>query len=371
MNGREDCGKLEGDGKDDKKERINRWVFDGMGGNGTTLECTPPPPPSTSSCEIPTTGADVNFTYTVTNTGPATATNLTVTDDRCAPVAGSPIVSLAPGESTTLTCTAPVDATAVDRVVVSGGPSCSGTTNVATITRCVLGYPYTSSNPRTNVAFNESEVLRAFGPSVAGPTDRIHAFYNDEHALLLGVSTSSFPVSAFTPPAGKLASFVLDPKIGDPTATDPSGRPFFPALFLTDITADPDVICTRADTVTPSRCHDWQFGGTPILPDAVFGTWKSAFRSGTSIVTANDPAKNNYVLDGSGTCTASSDACPDLVPAGLVNQGYGAEVRWDASSLGLLPGHVYRMQFMVHDGDQNKAGGDVGQGCATMFMPAN
>ena len=54
----------------------------------------------------------------------------------------------------------------------------------------------------------------------------------------------------------------------------------------------------------------------------------------------------------------------------MVNQGYGAEVRWDVSSLGLLPGHVYRMQFMVHDGDQNKAGGDVGQGCATVFMPA-
>ena len=124
------------------------------------------------------------------------------------------------------------------------------------------------------------------------------------------------------------------------------------------------------DTVTPSRCRDWQFGGTPILPDAVFGTWKSAFRSGTSIITATDPAKNNYVLDGSGTCSAASDTCPDLVPAGLINQGYGTEVRWDMSSLGLLPGHVYRLQFMVHDGDQNKAGGDVGQGCATMFMPA-
>jgi hypothetical protein len=31
-------------------------------------------------------------------------------------------------------------------------------------------------------------------------------------------------------------------------------------------------------------------------------------------------------------------------------------------------GHAYRVQFMVHDGDQNKVGGDVGQGCATVVI---
>src|SRR5882762_7441595 len=46
--------------------------------------------------------------------------------------------------------------------------------------------------------------------------------------------------------------------------------------------------------------------------------------------------------------------------------GYGAEVRWEVSQLGLLAGHTYRMYFMVHDGDQNKAGGDAGQGCAIL-----
>ena len=49
--------------------------------------------------------------------------------------------------------------------------------------------------------------------------------------------------------------------------------------------------------------------------------------------------------------------------------GYGSDLRWDVSALGLVPGHVYRMQFMVHDGDQNKAGRGVGQGCATVFIP--
>src|SRR5207247_1683908 len=133
MNGREDCGKPEGDGKDDKKGFINQWVFDGIGGNGVTLECTPEPPPSTSSCEVPASGATVTFTYTVTNTGPVTATNLTVADDRCAPVVGSPITSLPPGASTSLTCTAAVDGTAVNAVTVTGGATCSASAKVATI----------------------------------------------------------------------------------------------------------------------------------------------------------------------------------------------------------------------------------------------
>src|SRR6185503_9480843 len=68
-----------------------------------------------------------------------------------------------------------------------------------------------------------------------------------------------------------------------------------------------------------------------------------------------DPAKNNWDLDGG-----------DAAPSGLVNQGYGTEVRWDVERLGLVMGRTYRLYFMIHDGDQNKEGGDVGQGCATL-----
>src|SRR5262249_35978703 len=73
-----------------------------------------------------------------------------------------------------------------------------------------------------------------------------------------------------------------------------------------------------------------------------------------------DPAKNDWNLDGG-----------DAVPPRLENQGYGAEVRWDVSLLGLQPGRIYRLYFMVHDGDQNKDGGDVGQGCAIVTMNTN
>ena len=63
-----------------------------------------------------------------------------------------------------------------------------------------------------------------------------------------------------------------------------------------------------------------------------------------------------------------SETCPDPVPSEAANLGYVSEARWDVSSLGLTTGHVYRAQFMVHDGDQNKTGGDVGEGCATIFI---
>ena len=74
-------------------------------------------------------------------------------------------------------------------------------------------------------------------------------------------------------------------------------------------------------------------------------------------------SKNNWNLG------AGSDTPPGGFGA-LSNEGYGAEARWNVSDLGLQPGHAYRLQFMVHDGDQNKAGGDSGQGCLTVVMPA-
>jgi hypothetical protein len=157
------------------------------------------------------------------------------------------------------------------------------------------------------------------------------------------------------------------PQVGCPTCTgdqadvDVSGRPIFPALFVTDIT-----------TNSSNTSGDWQNGGTAIPPDAVFGTWKAAVKTVDKTKTPNvitvtpdaDPAKNNYNL-GPGS---------DPVPAGLVNQGYGAEARWAVSNLTyqgnpLVGGHTYRLYFMVHDGDQNKAGGDSGQACVTITMP--
>jgi hypothetical protein len=234
--------------------------------------------------------------------------------------------------------------------------------------------------------FNESEVLRAFSPVgsfTAAPGATIKVWYNDEHALVLGVRrvivktptdamTTDFTVaplcstpiagcSAFNPAVGTRA---LD---GDQAGTDTSActgspdlcdRPMFPSLFITDITDDPN-----------SKAGDWQSGGTPIPPHAVFGTWKGAVRTvdktrSPAVITVTpdpDPAKNGFSLDGG-----------DPAPAGLKDEGYGAEVRWDVDTLvrqgKMAVGRSYRLEFMVHDGDQNKTGGDSGEDCVNVSL---
>ena len=232
-----------------------------------------------------------------------------------------------------------------------------GVANVA-LTDC--GYPYTSSNPLTSVIFNENEVLRAIVPAGALPLASVRVFYNDEHALTLGVrsvavktasgtTATDYPVSSLTSDPGSVtnAQTGTDQLTGEQSGLDQSLRPMWPVLFVTDVTSDPT-----------SRSGDWQMGGRPYSPSAVFGSWKAAVRTVDTTVSSGavaiapdaDPAKNDWNL-GTGS---------DPVPTGLTNEGFGAEVRWDVS---LTPGHSYRFQAMVHDGDQNKVGGDSGEAC--------
>jgi hypothetical protein len=291
-----------------------------------------------SPIQTTTTAADGSYTFT----GLPAATNYSVsapsTVDRFSRTTTSPLtVNLATGANVTN---------------VNFGYS---------LGQCALGYPFTSSNPLTSVVFNENTFLRTFAPSVARAGDTIKVWANDEHAMTLGVrqisvktatgtTTANYPMS----PLPASPSAALSPLVGstiasgDQAGTDPAGRPMYPALFITDITLDPT-----------SMAGDWQYGGTPIAPAAVFGTWKGAAKlidkvANTVTVTPDaDVTKNNWNL-GPGS---------DAVPGTFSNEGYGTEVRWNVNDLPLVPGHFYRLQFMVHDGDQNKSGGDVGQAC--------
>lgn len=230
------------------------------------------------------------------------------------------------------------------------------------------GYPYASSNPLTNIVFNENEVLAAIVPT-GGSLATVRVFYGDEHALTLGVSsvtvnsasgstTTTYPVTPLATDPGAVTypqtgSNVL---VGDQAGLDPSARPMWPALFITDITNDPN-----------NRAGDWQQGGRPYNPNAIFGTWKAAARTIDATVTphvatitpAADPAKNVWNLG------AGADAVPTSLKK---NEGYGAEVVWQ---LALIPGHSYRVQAMVHDGDQNKVGGDCGEACVVYCAGGN
>jgi len=258
-------------------------------------------------------------------------------------------------------CNAKTGSCSPGSVEVGAGGSDSGDTPTAckpgvvgaVITEC--GYPFASANPLTDILFNESSVLAAIVPSGGYPLASVQLFYNDEHAMTLGVReadingvSTAFPISPLT----RSPDIVDAPETGTNLITgqlagvDPVGRPMWPALFITDITSDAKAVA-----------GDWQWGGVPVNPTYVAGTWKGAVRTvnttGASITPDADPTKNglNY---GNGHMAA----------AGAITkaESYGAEVRWD---IRLEPGHNYRFQVMVHDGDQNKIGGDAGEACVT------
>jgi hypothetical protein len=264
------------------------------------------------------------------------------------------------------TWTVTPDTTASKPKKGEGGASGTGGSMTATCTPGVVGavvtdcgYPYASSNPLTSVEFNESEVLRAIRPSIDASGGIVSLLYGDEHAMTLGVrqvvvtgptgaATTDFPVS----PLRSSPDSVLNPQtgtnalVGDQSGLDPSLRPLWPVLYVTDTTNDPT-----------NRAGDWQMGGRPLNPNAVFGTWKSAVRTvdkttsppTVSVTPDADPAKNDWNL-----------IVNDPVPADIKNEGWSAEVRWGVI---FQPGHSYRLQVIVHDGDQNKVGGDCGEAC--------
>jgi hypothetical protein len=215
------------------------------------------------------------------------------------------------------------------------------------------GYPSTD--------FNESTTLCGINAVGGGSQPAvIQVFYSDEHALTLGCDTPTNPVSPL-PGVPGAASF---PQTGDPACVDNVMRPLRPVLFITDITADPT--CTAGDL---------QKGGKAYDPVAVFGTWKSATEGANNQGTPvqADPMQNMWNLGpGADTISASVMACTLNNNGGTTfggrtggrtggAQGFGAELRFE---VGLISGHSYRFQAIVHDGDQTR-GGDSGEACAT------
>ena len=228
---------------------------------------------------------------------------------------------------------------------------------------CVLSYPDNSS-ARSSIAFNESEVLSAFGRG----NGQIRAWYTDEHALTLGVrqlfvdNKTGADVTTnytFAGMSGNPASATGNPVAygstltsGEGAAVDPSGRPLFPAMFVTDLTANG----------MSSRAGDWQQGGVALAPNALYGTWKAAVEKVNKTVT---PAVTTITPDADPKVNHKNVGPGGInPPLSVQDQGYSTEIVWNVANIpGYDPTHTYRVQFMVHDGDQNKAGGDVGQAC--------
>jgi uncharacterized repeat protein (TIGR01451 family) len=301
------------------------------------------------------TGGSVSWSVGAIAAGASGTVTFKVTLDPVFPVGTTTVSNSAIVKSTEIP--SPVPSNVVTTAV-------SGSSTAA----CSIGYPFVSSNPRTNIAFNENDILRGFMRATATDgTETIRLWYSDEHGMALGarqvsIKTASgttvqtYPLSAMLMNPGS----AINPAFGATAAqggVDPAGRPLYPSLFITDVTGN-----------STDVSGDWQSGGSPVGPHAVFGVWKGMVvaidQTGSSPVTTitvdADSTANGWAL-GSGS---------DAPPAGLTNEGYGAEARWNVNDLRingqpLQTGHTYRVQLIVHDGDQNKTGGDAGEGCLT------
>ncbi len=223
-----------------------------------------------------------------------------------------------------------------------------------TLQLATLNFLYTAPTticiPGTDFG-DEPNILYAFSPScnetVSTANGLIKVWYTDEHALTMGKNPG---VSPWTN-----TRTIAYPNVGDKTARDSNGFPYYPSLFLTDITEDPT-----------STAGDAQNGGTGIAPSLVYGSWKALGES--------NPRDSNINFN---TLPAAADPLAS-VPIQYINtntgsrgteKGFQAEIIWKVSDLpALIPGRSYRAQFVIHDGDRE---GDIGLGCTTILLTAN
>lgn len=204
---------------------------------------------------------------------------------------------------------------------------------------------------------NEPTVLYAFDTGTSAATDNqasVRVWYNDEFPLTLGAGTIS---EMKTQPSDVIKS----PNIGDQTQKDSSNLPYFPSLFLTDITNN-----------AQDQSGDAESGGTPSVPDTIYGAWKPL-----------GPPDRTLLGSCNGTDLAGGDSIPTYSNgpqlSGAFSNAFGrgmindcnAEILWKIPNLKinnqpLQSGHTYRGEVVIHDGDRE---GDVGEACVTIKIP--
>jgi hypothetical protein len=136
MDGPEDCGKRQGDGKHNEITYTNDWLFEGMTGitkEGTerSLVCPLSGPDDVCFASFPG-NYEVTYLYTVTNVGSSSIINLSVMDDQLGSIQAP--FDLATGESLTLTKTVqvdqPVTSTVTAEGVIASGAKCTETDTI-------------------------------------------------------------------------------------------------------------------------------------------------------------------------------------------------------------------------------------------------
>jgi len=208
--------------------------------------------------------------------------------------------------------------------------------------------PLPAANCNVNIkGKGENDILWATSPGsgeTVGPGGSIKAFYADEWPITLG----SGSVSSLNGNPGH----IVNPNIGDVNARDANAFPYFPAIFITDITNDPN-----------STSGDAQNGGKGYPPSEIYGVWKVLNGNARNDCRSNPNQNfcNKLNLGGPDTFPSKSNLLQLSSPT---EPQTSAEIIWNVDSLGLTQGHDYRVQIVLHDGDQSN--GDVGQACTTI-----
>jgi uncharacterized repeat protein (TIGR01451 family) len=246
-------------------------------------------------------------------------------------------------------------------VVLAGTASAVRPHNALAVSTDTCGYnPLAAPAPGGGtVIFDENSVTRAIAyyPIGLGLGGHVGVFTNDESGLYIGSGgTASSHVS------GQLYGEAVPPTFG--SGSDAKARPNAPTLYLTDITSNPS-----------ATGGDWENGGQPAATGAtaLYGSWSPTI--GTKPVN-----KNHWVLGPNADTPPAIDATGGTTTA--YDEGYGSEVTWDVSGLTaydpttatfgpVQSGHMYRVQSITHDTDQNhvSGGGDVGEVCTTLSSP--
>jgi hypothetical protein len=161
----------------------------------------------------------------------------------------------------------------------------------------------------TNMSVNtEPKILVGYAPAsgqAVGAGGQIKVWVNDEGAPIIAPGEQVDPnTGAITMP-------------GDRTAKAADGYLWEPALYI-----------------APQSAEN---GGTPHFPTAIKGSY------------------NNTTVKGPGMMVAGMDPPP---AGSTLGSTYTGEDIWDVSSLGLGPG-VYTAEFVIHDGDRDRAVGCV------------
>jgi hypothetical protein len=200
-------------------------------------------------------------------------------------------------------------ATACDAGVDSGVPHHCGEGEFAP--DCEMPKLCTDSEVNT-----EPEILAAYAPASGasvGASGQIKVWVNDERPALIALNEQIDASGAITMP-------------GDRAAKAPDGYLWEPALYIAPQTAEN--------------------GGTPHFPQTIRGWY------------------NNMPPYVKGSKTTGVEVMGmDPAPAGTkLPERYTTEFTWDVSALGLKPGS-YAGEFVIHDGDRDRA-----VGCVTIVI---